>query len=111
MSSVRDRIRQLEWNSRNATPVKPVKMPAARLSDATPGSVTGSVAGTLYSCREAEDSPDQGIAPISEGENEIYEEAVSGEEDEVEIPGMNQRILSLKHPPPPLASLTLSDFN
>ena len=85
--SVRDRIRQLELQSRANTPVKPGMQ-------ATPLSKLIEISPAVPSMHSAMASP----APV-ESDFENFEDA---EEDR---PGLNQRLLFLKHPRPPLSNL------
>ena len=87
---MKERIRQLELQSK-ATPMKISRTvtPSSKLIDVTPAPLFSAVA-----------SPGQ---PESEVDTEFFEDA---EEDR---PGLNQRILFLKHPPVPVSNLL--EFN
>ena len=84
---MRDRIRQLELQSKTNTPIKPGMhvTPLSKLIETSPA---------VPSMHSAVASP----APV-ESEFDNFEDA---EEDR---PGLNQRMLFLKHPRPPLSNL------
>jgi len=90
MSSVKERIRQLELQSKS-TPMKISRCvtPSSKMIEASPAALFSAVA-----------SP----APVeSEVDTEFFEDA---EEDR---PGFNQRIVFLRHPPVPACNFL--DFN
>ena len=80
--SVKDRVRLLELQSKTTTPIKPSR-------NVTPSKMTSPVA-PLYSAMASPQAE-------SEVDTEAFEDA---EEDR---PGMNQRILFLRHPPFPVS--------
>ena len=86
--SVKERIRQLELQSKTTTPIKPSRFetPASKIIEASPLPTLASVAP----------SP---LPLESEVDTENFEDA------EEERPGMYQRILFLRHPAVPVSNL------